>query len=31
MSGLQAVLTPDEPALTYSRVRWGMEPTSRHT
>jgi alkylation response protein AidB-like acyl-CoA dehydrogenase len=31
ISGLQAVLTPDEPALTYSRVRWGMEPTSRHT
>jgi 3-hydroxy-9,10-secoandrosta-1,3,5(10)-triene-9,17-dione monooxygenase len=31
MAGLQTVLTQDEPALTYSQVRWGMEPTSRHT
>jgi 3-hydroxy-9,10-secoandrosta-1,3,5(10)-triene-9,17-dione monooxygenase len=26
MAGLQFVLTWDEPAMTYSRVRWGMDP-----
>jgi alkylation response protein AidB-like acyl-CoA dehydrogenase len=29
MAGLQAALTWDEPALSYSRVQWGMEPASR--
>ncbi|MCF1592567.1 hypothetical protein [Streptomyces muensis] len=29
MAGLQASLTPDEIAISWSRVRWGLEPTSR--
>jgi 3-hydroxy-9,10-secoandrosta-1,3,5(10)-triene-9,17-dione monooxygenase len=29
MAGLQASLTPDEIAMSYSRVRWGLPPTSR--
>jgi hypothetical protein len=26
MAGLQFVLTWDEPAMTYSRVHWGLDP-----
>ncbi|WP_432197500.1 hypothetical protein [Streptomyces sp. bgisy027] len=29
MAGLQASLTPDEIAISWSRVRWGLEATSR--
>jgi 3-hydroxy-9,10-secoandrosta-1,3,5(10)-triene-9,17-dione monooxygenase len=29
MAGLQASLTPDEVAISYSRIRWGLDPTSR--
>jgi 3-hydroxy-9,10-secoandrosta-1,3,5(10)-triene-9,17-dione monooxygenase len=28
MGGLQFVLTWDEPAMSYARVRWGLEPSS---
>jgi alkylation response protein AidB-like acyl-CoA dehydrogenase len=31
MAGLQYVLTWDEPALDYSRIRWGLEPEARST
>jgi alkylation response protein AidB-like acyl-CoA dehydrogenase len=29
MAGLQVALTWDEPALSYARVHWGFEPSSR--
>jgi alkylation response protein AidB-like acyl-CoA dehydrogenase len=31
MAGLQYVLTWDEPALAYSRIRWGLEPEAIST
>ena len=31
MAGLQASLTFDEPAMSYSQLRWGLEPQSRLT
>lgn len=31
MAGLQASLTWDEPAMTFSRTRWGVTPISGHT
>jgi alkylation response protein AidB-like acyl-CoA dehydrogenase len=31
MAGLQMALTWDEPAMSYSQVRWGLEPSSRFT
>jgi alkylation response protein AidB-like acyl-CoA dehydrogenase len=31
MAGLQMGLTWDEPAMSYSQVQWGLEPTSRFT
>lgn len=31
MAGLQMALTPDEPMMSYARVRWGLEPSSVFT